>query len=363
MNSNYFIQQEDHFVIPRYNNWNLIRIICAFLVIYGHSFALFKTDGQKDILQHYLARGITYSGEIAVVCFFFLSGLLVTNSIFSSRSPLNFLVHRFLRVFPALFFCVAITIVVIHVITKNWYLEGSIRYLLMNISLVTNSWQIGDIFANNHYPSVINGSLWTLPNEIRCYIFILLISCLASFVDRTKYVALILISLFMLLYSPDSVPLIGSNASTSGNTLYVINSIFFLLGSLGSICRFGRVRSKFLLLTGIFLYGFWYLNQGRHLIFFAAIVLLTSSFATSSTARKVRFRSDISYGVYLYGFFVQQVIAYKIPNINVYAGFILASLVAGTLGWLSWTFVERHAIRLSKVISHKIKIEGKYELS
>jgi peptidoglycan/LPS O-acetylase OafA/YrhL len=244
---------------------------------------------------------------------------------------------------------------IIHLITQNWYLKDSIKYLLLNISLVTNSWQINDVFAKNYYPSVINGSLWTLPNEIRCYIFLLLIACLASFVDKTKYIVLILISLFMLLYSPNSVPLIGSNASTSGNTLYVTNSIFFLLGSLACVSRLGRLKSNFLFLAGIFLYGFWFLNKDRHLLFFGAIVIIASSFAISSKAQKIRFRSDISHGIYLYGFFVQQVVAHMIPNINVYIGFILASVVAGIFGLLSWTFVEKHAISLSKAISEKIR--------
>jgi peptidoglycan/LPS O-acetylase OafA/YrhL len=343
---------QDSLVEPERNNWNLIRLILAFLVVYGHSYALFKNRGEVDFLAKYLARNISYSGEIAVVCFFFVSGLLVTQSIIKSQSPQAFLIHRFFRIFPALFVLLLFSIsIVIPVISDHLALKSSLKYLLLNSSLVTNDYSVGSVFANNHYPSVVNGSLWTLPNEVRCYVFILVIVILCSYLNRLKIALILIICIFYLVYQPLMVPFIGSNNLTSGNTLYVTNSIFFLLGCLACIGRLGKLSSFVLLILSFATYGFWTLHRAHHLIFFLFLVLLISGITNNRYFCKIRINFDISYGVYLYGFLLEQTIAHYFPNMTPLPGFFVSSIFTTIVALISWGVVEKRCIRLAKKLS------------
>ncbi len=65
------------------NNLDLFRLIAAYLVIIGHAYALAPQAGQQDPILRLL--GFDYSGSMAVKLFFFLSGLVVVNSLLDKR--------------------------------------------------------------------------------------------------------------------------------------------------------------------------------------------------------------------------------------------------------------------------------------
>ena len=70
------------------NNLDIFRLIAAALVIYGHAYAIAPQEGHSDVLVHLL--GYDYSGSLAVKLFFFLSGLVVTNSLLHKRDVAQF---------------------------------------------------------------------------------------------------------------------------------------------------------------------------------------------------------------------------------------------------------------------------------
>jgi len=71
------------------NNFDLVRLIAAVMVIYGHSFAISPKVGHSDLIVRATA-GIAQSGSVAVAVFFFLSGALVTRSMVESSTPWSF---------------------------------------------------------------------------------------------------------------------------------------------------------------------------------------------------------------------------------------------------------------------------------
>ena len=75
------------------NNLNAIRFILAGLVIYSHSFGLLGLDEP-------VIFGFTF-GRFAVVCFFILSGYLISKSNFSSDNQ-SIYIYRALRILPVL---------------------------------------------------------------------------------------------------------------------------------------------------------------------------------------------------------------------------------------------------------------------
>ncbi|EMX7263371.1 acyltransferase, partial [Escherichia coli] len=79
------------------NNLDLIRIVAAVMVIYGHSFFLANNHGARELITQFFP--FTYSGSIAVKIFFFISGLLVTTSLIRTQSVPKFVISRFFRIY------------------------------------------------------------------------------------------------------------------------------------------------------------------------------------------------------------------------------------------------------------------------
>ena len=93
------------------NNLDIFRLIAAALVIYGHAYAIAPQEGHSDVLVHLL--GYDYSGSLAVKLFFFLSGLVVTNSLLHKRDVAQFVMARFFRIWPALLVVTALCALVL----------------------------------------------------------------------------------------------------------------------------------------------------------------------------------------------------------------------------------------------------------
>jgi peptidoglycan/LPS O-acetylase OafA/YrhL len=88
------------------NNFLVIRLFAASLVIYGHSFFLAAQcdhcfDLAKSVVEY-------QSHGLALQVFFVVSGFLVTASFDHRRSLVSFATSRTLRIFPALFVCVSL---------------------------------------------------------------------------------------------------------------------------------------------------------------------------------------------------------------------------------------------------------------
>ncbi|MFS8138242.1 MAG: acyltransferase family protein, partial [Thermomonas sp.] len=91
------------------NNFNVMRLVAAWLVIYGHAWAITGRSGQ-DLLAS-LTR-FRFAGAIAVDMFFVVSGFLIAASL-QRNSVRGYLISRGLRIVPALVVCVGVTTFVI----------------------------------------------------------------------------------------------------------------------------------------------------------------------------------------------------------------------------------------------------------
>ncbi len=96
-----------NFTDGRDNNFSLIRIIAAFAVLITHSFALAIGTGEAEPFQKFL--GMTM-GTIAVDIFFITSGFLVTSSLLTRQSVIEFVWARVLRIYPALLVMLCLTV-------------------------------------------------------------------------------------------------------------------------------------------------------------------------------------------------------------------------------------------------------------
>ena len=157
----------------RDNNFNLIRIIAALAVLVTHSFAVAIGSGDAEPFRGSL--GMTM-GSIAVDVFFITSGFLVTSSLLNRQSTIEFVWARVLRIFPALLAMLLLTVFALGVfltslpISAYFSLPMTYIYLAKNATLLMGvAYNLPGVFDSNPYKSAVNGSLWTMPHEVRMY--------------------------------------------------------------------------------------------------------------------------------------------------------------------------------------------------
>src|SRR5581483_1550015 len=93
-----------------HNNFDLIRLIAALMVVFGHSFDLFKSYGYHDPVNAAVHES---PGTLAVYIFFFLSGIFITQSFLNKKNHLSFARMRLFRIWPGLIVCTLFTVFII----------------------------------------------------------------------------------------------------------------------------------------------------------------------------------------------------------------------------------------------------------
>lgn len=117
-------------------------------------------------------------GKISVDIFFVISGFLLVKSIYSKNDLLEYFVARTLRIFPLLMLVLLFTTLVLSPFLTSFILAEYfnfevVKYLLLNSTLIIGlKDDLPGVFTNNPFPNAINGSLWTLPYEIKLYVIL-----------------------------------------------------------------------------------------------------------------------------------------------------------------------------------------------
>ncbi|MEY2849988.1 MAG: hypothetical protein RI885_2655 [Actinomycetota bacterium] len=345
------------------NSLGLVRLIMAMAVIFDHAFPL-GGWGTAPFLG--MTRGQQSLGGLAVLGFLAISGFLVTKSALGS-DVLQFLWRRFLRIFPG--FWLALLVGAFVVGPALWLAEGRplgsylsigpgspIAYLYSNATLTIGQYGISDLLvettpygdAGNGGP--INGSIWTLTYEWVCYL--LLAGLLAvGVLGKAKLVVPLTAAFFFLMQLVNQIQPGGAAAVFPFfGDVWRLNFgfIFFVGASLALYShkipfdhRLGiaaGVLSLVLLRTG----GF---NTVGYVLF--AYTVLYVAAALPRQTQWIGAKNDYSYGVYLYGWVVQQVLAYLGVNQLGYLPYVMLSLAgAFVLAVGSWHLVEKRALKL-----------------
>lgn len=328
------------------NNYDLVRLFLAIAVVFGHAFALSRTDSYKEPVLALLK--FNYIGDLAVYGFFLISGLFVTASYIDKASLPRFLIARFFRVFPGLFLCLLISAYVIGPIFSEWSLWSYLRnpevssYVLSGLSLHHLQWELPGLFAYNPMKSV-NGSLWSIVGEVFCY-FCLSVIGVTGLLKKHKFTFLICAALFLFVYFKYNKIYFFSNIAE-----FKIPFLFFISGSFLAVCK-DRFPINFPLLCLMVVIClltkvigdtsfrmFFYLTFGYSLLYFGQTKL----------ARNFPVSNDISYGIYLYGFIVQQTVESLLQLRNPWLNFTFSIPFVVGLAYMSWWVIERPMIKFA----------------
>lgn len=346
----------------RDNNLHLIRIAAALAVLVTHSFALVAGSGDAEPLQRSLN---TTWGAIAVDIFFVVSGFLVTGSLLGKQDLLDYSVARVLRIYPALIVMVLLSVFVLGpafttLSTTDYLSDGRTwLYLARCATLVLGVTDIlPGVFGANPLQGIVNGSLWTMPYEIRMYLLLGVVWWgLGAWRARRVVVVQRLILGYALLTA--AVVCIAHLRGVSTGNFIRLSFVFFTGASCWvlrehirlSWAAFGVLAAALALSTLHREAFFWvYHLSVVYLVFFLAYV-------PGGFLRGYNRMGDYSYGVYIYAFPVQQALMAWRPDLSVTGMIASSTLVTLLLAMVSWHALEQPAMGRRRMWTQRLRRE------
>lgn len=324
----------------RANNFDGLRIVGALLVLLTHHFPLM--GGIEPGIQ---SPSMITLGHFGVMLFFSISGHLVAQSWERDPHVARFLARRALRIMPGYVACILVlcTGLAWYAFTRDsaahW--QGLSTYIG---NLVPLSYWDDIHFIARPGDGKLNGPLWTIPHEVRCY----LIFAVGAFFLRKRMCYAVAGGLLLgltcyLAARLDDARVARLLAVEAWRLVQLV--LFFGFGAALHYFPLTGRRLAVLMAGGLAAA----LLGHQHLATWLAIPPVAVSVGRRSwpVLRSAGRFGDLSYGVYLWGWPTQQLVyVWLAPNVPFFMSLLLTTCMVLVLAWLSWTFIELPALRL-----------------
>lgn len=333
----------------RVNNFDLLRILAATQVLIIHSMARLEIP-----VPSWLAWLEWFPG---VPIFFVISGYLVSASFERQPNISRYLRNRFLRIYPGLWACVGLTIIVTSAL--GYRRDHLMDYVWAPVQL------LGFIFTPNflkHFGSgTYNGSLWTIPIELQFYLMLPLVYMAIRAIRKRNSGVLTLLALFVCITLLLNYALPGFNTDRETRMDKVIRYTFvgsfylFLLGV--ALQRFQAFKSRLIAGKGFYWFAAYVLlrialpglNPLTTVLCYTVLGIsaVAIAYTVPRASELVLHGQDISYGVYIYhGLIINLLIEMKMRRSLNEVGIVLIS--AMVIGGVSWKFIEEPFLKKKK---------------
>jgi peptidoglycan/LPS O-acetylase OafA/YrhL len=327
--------------------FNLLRIAAASLVLVGHSYRLTTGGWGPDAIvfgdnSYGLAR-------LSVIAFFIISGYLVCGSWLATPAAGRFAAKRARRLYPGLLAMVLLVGLVMGplVTTADRYFARAATWSFIgrNALVFPYDYLLPGVFTHNPLHDV-NGVLWTLGVEVLAYI-LLGIAGRLGFLSRPLVLAVLAASLAFFGWDPVAKHLFGEHAASIGIRVELLGYFF----AAATVRAYGwRVSWQVAAAATAAVAATMALRAPTSILLVPAATAIVLYIGTRSwpAARRITHLGDPSYGMYIYGFVVQQLlIAYGMRDAPL-AWFMTASLgISLGVGYVSWHLVEKRFLRSS----------------
>lgn len=325
------------------DNFLVLRLIAASLVIYGHRMISTQAPGTPDVFA-WMGEGD--AGGLAVDVFFVASGFMIAGSYLRRRHLLDFLWARVLRIYPAYLACLLGCAYVLGAfytdlpVVAYWRLHEVAHYVSRNAQLSHGMiWTLPGVFTDNPKGDMVNGSIWTLPAEVRMYLWVALLGGL-GILGRRRWCNAALLALFVWgLLMPARIPMVPID-------IYRHLAAYF---ALGVFCYVNRdyVPTGWPVVVVLALLA-WLVHATAlyPFVFGLALTAFVFAFAYATPWYGFNRMGDFSYGLYLWGFPLQQAVARHFPYAAPLQNAALAWFAAMALAVVSWHLIEKPCLKL-----------------
>jgi peptidoglycan/LPS O-acetylase OafA/YrhL len=331
--------------IDRHNNFDLMRLLAALSVVFSHAFLIGEGQQVTEPLM-LLTGGQCVLGVAGVFVFFTISGFLVSASCEATGSAGWFLAKRALRIYPGLACCVVVSAFVLgpavtQLARADYFADpGPYKYVLYNLLMYVN-WNSlpGVSFTGFAAGSVVDGPLWSLPSEVLMYLMLAVLGALRLL--RLPVIGVLL-----------AAGLVGIVLDSASSEIYLLGSALWLLPFFAAGMALYRLRARafgprlaLVALVGLAVS----IPLGRFILLFpifgSYLVLYAALERRLPLVPAARF-GDLSYGLYIYGWPVEQLVTRLLGGAAPWwQVFALSLPAAAAVAFLSWHLVEATALR------------------
>lgn len=336
------------FTRGRTSGFDYLRIVLAASVIAMHS--VITSYGPDVEIEFWHSPWRPYI-RLILPMFFALSGFLVAGSLERTKTLGGFLGLRAIRIFPALAVEVFLSAIVIGAIYTTLPLStyySSPRFFRYFLNVLGDiHYELPGVFLHNPYVGQVNRQLWTVPFELYCYIALASLALLG--LRKRRWMAPVGSAMVLAFYLVSRYLRFGEGVITIGPFPGTMLVAMFLAGV--SIYQY---RSKIPFSPKVFwpcMLGsmalVWFVPFGEFVV--APLVAYSTVYIGLLDPKRLKIiqGADYSYGVFLYGYVIQQaVVASGVWShqwlINTVASLAIASVFAAG----SWHLIERPALKL-----------------
>ncbi|MFC0169578.1 acyltransferase family protein [Pseudoduganella danionis] len=328
----------------RATGFDYLRIGLAALVICFHSMITsYGSSFQEDVTHHGAGR----AWYLILPMFFALSGFLVAGSLERSKSIGVFLGLRVFRIFPALamdtLVCALLLGPMLTTLPLGEYFSNSTFHQYFQNILGIIHFELPGVFETN--PShKVNGQLWTIPVELECYITLTVLGILG--LHRRRFMMLAAF-LALFAYSEWQILSRGDEAYTGRILLlsFCAGVAFYQFRDyirLNLLVAILALAISLLCLTS---------PQGGYLLAVPVTYLTVYLGLRNPPKSHLLETGDYSYGLFLYGYPIQQTMVFLFPFAHTWWGNLVLSIPMALLfAVASWHLVEKRVLKHKTIL-------------
>jgi peptidoglycan/LPS O-acetylase OafA/YrhL len=332
--------------------FDALRLILSLSVMLTHAMAI--CYGYDRFLEIWKSSPWLPFIRAVLPMFFFLGGFLVAGSADRLKSVKKFIWFRVLRILPALLVEISLSALILGPLVTTLPLRKYFSSLLFMLyflnALGIISFYLPGVFKEHPMP-VVNVNLWTLPPDLHGYMLLTLLLSTGVVFNR---------KFFLAAYAVASVAVIAAlpliHWGNYDDTAIIPHSTMLIYSFFTGVFVYvfsDRVQvRKSYMMACLALLPLFYFKYTLFLAMMASCYLcLCIGFADLRNFPLIR-HGDYSYGIYLYGFPLQQAIWHYMPFARTWWILDIIALPAALcFAVLSWHAVEKPFLGLK----HRIR--------
>lgn len=323
----------------------IVRLFAATLVLYGHSFVFSANNGSKEFFSSVLHY--QYAGDVGVNIFFVVSGFLIAASFCRRNSVIDFVFSRFIRIYPALFVFVLITTMIVGPMISTVPLLDYLTskelkdYVFNTLTFWRYTSQLPIEFVGSSYPQTMAGVLWTIVIEVRLYVLIGILGAIGFLQNKSiANIVLAAIAISPLMVNTSSFLILANEANVRLSIFFIIGSLMYLnkdIIPLNSGALVVLVIATFLSNNELYFY-----------LFSLTLIYTVFWFAFLPKIPVPSWMQDYSYGMYLYGWVIQQLVHVWFPALGPHGALMISLPATVAVAALSWYLIEKPALSMKR---------------